>query len=137
LHPSGVAKSSTSFGWGKGWNVTSAGLQVTLRDPIWHVSSSSGVATSVSELLYPCYFTLLYFTPPTLLWGVWHRFTFYYEEVSVAETQLSRSLVNDHAAATATAAMVMTLIMMMVVVVVVMMADVGTAMADDDFCCVF
>ena len=44
-----------------GWNVTSAGWQVTLCDPIWHVSSSSGVATSVSELLYPCYFTLLYF----------------------------------------------------------------------------
>jgi len=55
----GVAKSSTSFGWGKGWNVTSAGWQVTLCDPVWHVSSSSGVATSVSELLYPCYFTLL------------------------------------------------------------------------------
>ena len=29
-------------------------------DPIWHVSSSSGVATSVSELLYPCNFSLLY-----------------------------------------------------------------------------
>ena len=57
LHPSGVAKSSTSFGWGKNWNVTSAGWQVTLCDPTWHVSSSSGVATSVSELLYPCYFT--------------------------------------------------------------------------------
>ena len=54
-----VAKSSTSFGWGKGWNVPSAGWQVTLCDPIWHVSSSSGVATLVSELLYPCYFTLL------------------------------------------------------------------------------
>jgi len=27
---------------------------------LWYVSSSSGVATSVSELLYPCYFTLLY-----------------------------------------------------------------------------
>ena len=45
LHPSGVAKSSTSFGWGKGGNVTSAGWQVTLCDPIWHVSSNSGVAT--------------------------------------------------------------------------------------------
>jgi len=44
------------------WNITSAGWQATLCDPIWHVSSSSGVATSVSELLYPCYFTLLYFT---------------------------------------------------------------------------
>ena len=38
-----------------GWNVISAGWQLTLCDPIWHVSSSSGVATSVSELLYPCY----------------------------------------------------------------------------------
>ena len=30
---------------GKGGNVTSAGWQVTLSDPIWHVSSRSGVAT--------------------------------------------------------------------------------------------
>ena len=59
--PPGVAKSSTSFGWGKGWNVTFAGWQATLCDPIWDVSSSSGVATSVSELLYPCYL-LKYFT---------------------------------------------------------------------------
>ena len=28
-------------------------------DPMWHANSSNGVATSVSELLYPCYFTLL------------------------------------------------------------------------------
>ena len=40
LHPFGVAKSSTSFGcMGKGGNVTSAGWQVTLGDPIRHVSS--------------------------------------------------------------------------------------------------
>jgi len=45
-----VAKSSTSFGWGRGWNITSAGCQVTLCDPIWHVNSSSGVATVM--LLY-------------------------------------------------------------------------------------
>ena len=45
LHPSGVAKSSTSFGWGKGGNVTSAGWQVTLCDPLWHVRSRSSVAT--------------------------------------------------------------------------------------------
>jgi len=51
LHPSGVAKSSTSFDWGKGWNVTSAGWQLTLCDPIWHVNSSSGEACC--ELLYP------------------------------------------------------------------------------------
>ena len=30
------------FGWGKGGNVTSAGWQVTLCDPIWYVSSRSG-----------------------------------------------------------------------------------------------
>ena len=45
LHPFGVAKSSTSFGWGKGGSVTSAGWQATLCDPMWHVSSRSGVAT--------------------------------------------------------------------------------------------
>jgi len=45
LHPSRVAKPSTSFGWGKGGNFTSVGLQVTLCDPIRHVSSCSGVAT--------------------------------------------------------------------------------------------
>jgi len=32
-------------GTGKGGNVTSAGWQVTLCDPIWHVSSHSSVAT--------------------------------------------------------------------------------------------
>jgi len=35
LHPFGVAKSSTSFGWGKGGKVTSTGCHVTLCDPIW------------------------------------------------------------------------------------------------------
>ena len=45
LHPFGVAKSSTSFGWGKGGNVTSVGWQVTLCESmIWHVSSRSGEA---------------------------------------------------------------------------------------------
>jgi len=32
-------------------------LWVTRCDPIRHVSSSSGLATAVSELLYQCYFT--------------------------------------------------------------------------------
>jgi len=32
-------------GCGKGRNVTSVGWQVTLCDPMWHVSSHSGVAT--------------------------------------------------------------------------------------------
>ena len=70
---SGVAKSSTSFGWGKGGNVTSAGWQLTLCDPIWHVSSRSGVAI-VRELLYTCYFTLLCtrwrFSEGILLWSI-------------------------------------------------------------------
>ena len=38
-------------------NVTSAGWQVILCDPIWHVSSCSGEASR--ELLYSVYFTLL------------------------------------------------------------------------------
>ena len=53
LHPSGVAKSSTSFGWGKGENVTSVGWQVTLCDPIWYVSSRSGDGRLACKLLYP------------------------------------------------------------------------------------
>jgi len=52
LRPPGVAKSSTSFGWGKGGNVTSVGWQVTLCDPVWHVSSRSGEALLHCELLY-------------------------------------------------------------------------------------
>ena len=75
LHPSGVAKSSTSFGWGKGGKVTSAGCQVTLCDLIWHVISRSGVVISITN----CYirFTLLtlvflYFYSFTLHVCLWH-----------------------------------------------------------------
>ena len=42
--PSGLAKSSTSFGCGKGENVISAGWQVTLCDPAWLVNSRSDEA---------------------------------------------------------------------------------------------
>ena len=56
LHPSGVAKSSTSFGWGKGGKVTSVGWQVTLCDLIWHVISRSGVVISITN----CYIRLTY-----------------------------------------------------------------------------
>ena len=42
---------------GKGVNVTSAGWQVTLRDPTWHVSSRSGVAV---RLVANCYTLLTY-----------------------------------------------------------------------------
>jgi len=38
-----VAKSSTSFGWGKGGKVTATGWQVTLCDPMWHVIYDSDV----------------------------------------------------------------------------------------------
>ena len=34
LHPSGVAESITSFGWGKGVKFTAAGWHVTPCDPI-------------------------------------------------------------------------------------------------------
>ena len=44
---------------GKGGNVTSVGWRVTLCDPIWHVSSCSGVAMLHREMLYP--YTILYF----------------------------------------------------------------------------
>jgi len=57
LHPSGVAKLSTSFGWGKGGKVTSAVWQVTLFDPTWHVISHSSEMMFDYELLY--FFTYL------------------------------------------------------------------------------
>jgi len=52
----GVAKSSTSYGWGK---VGGAGWQVTLCDPIWHVISRSGVVISIMNCYIRVYFTLL------------------------------------------------------------------------------
>ena len=90
MHPSGVAKSSTCFGWGKGWNVTSAGWQVTLCDPIWHVSSS-GVATSVIELLYPCYFT--YFTLASTDGTDWTSIQARQREISPADQRIVSSAI--------------------------------------------
>ena len=60
LHPSGVAKSDYQLQLGKGGNVSSAGWQVTLCDPVWHVSSCSGNVTLQTAI--SVYFTLLYFT---------------------------------------------------------------------------
>jgi len=60
LHPSRVAKSSTSFGWGKGGKVTAAGWQVTLCDPIWHAIFRSGVVISITNCYIRVYFTLLH-----------------------------------------------------------------------------
>jgi len=54
LHPYGIAKSSTIFGWGKGENITSVGWQVT--PPcilIWHANSRSIV-------VWQCYITNCY-----------------------------------------------------------------------------
>ena len=49
---------STSFGWGKGGKVTTAGWQLTLCDSIWHVISCSGV--TLWWLLYPSLLFLLF-----------------------------------------------------------------------------
>jgi len=46
------------IGWGKGGNVASAGWQVTLCDPIWHVSSRIG--ETGCELPYPITYLLTY-----------------------------------------------------------------------------
>jgi len=61
LHPSGVAKSSISFGWGKGGKVTAVGWQVTLCDPIWHVISHSGVVISITNCYIRSVCLLFYF----------------------------------------------------------------------------
>jgi len=56
------------FRLGKGGNVTSAGWQVTLCDPVWHVSSLGGDACC--ELLYTVYLYLfnLYLTTLVARW---------------------------------------------------------------------
>ena len=71
LHPSGVAKLSTSFGWGKGGKVTAAGWQVTLCDPIWHVISHRGVVKFTITAIH----CLLYFTwkPISSQSNAWQR----------------------------------------------------------------
>ena len=56
LHPSGVAKSSTSFGLGKGGKVTAAVWQVSLCDPIWHVISRRGEVISITNCYIRVYF---------------------------------------------------------------------------------
>jgi len=49
----GVAKSSTSFGWGKGGKVTATRWQITLCDSIWHVISHSSKVPSQTALCVP------------------------------------------------------------------------------------
>jgi len=55
---------STTFGWVKGGNVTSAGWQLTLCDPVLHVSSQS--VEVCCELLYSIYLYLFTFTATTI-----------------------------------------------------------------------
>jgi len=64
LHPFGVVKLSTSFGWGKGGNVTSARWQVIPCDPTLHASSWSGN----TRLL----------TKSKPLYRIYRNFTFYF-----------------------------------------------------------
>ena len=58
IPPGSLNRVPALIGWGKGGNVTSAGWQVTLCDPIWHMSSCSGEA--VCELLYFLPFTFTF-----------------------------------------------------------------------------
>ena len=84
LHPSVVAKSSTSFGWSKSLKVTAAGWhwQVTLCDPTWHVISRSGVVISITSCCHyfpsglrspsqPMGITVLWPIPSHIAW--WQR----------------------------------------------------------------
>ena len=45
------------IGWGKSGNVTPAGWQVTLCDPIWHVSSRSSAVLVAQTAI--CFFTFI------------------------------------------------------------------------------
>ena len=63
--PQYFSRGDTTLQCGKGGNVTSAGWQVTLCDPMWHVSSRSGVATLRTAI----HLLLTYFSASTLLVG--------------------------------------------------------------------
>ena len=57
VHNNSLNRVPALIGWGKGGNITSAGWQVTLCDPIWHVSSRSGAVlvaqTAIRFLTFP------------------------------------------------------------------------------------
>ena len=59
IPPGSLNRVPCSFGWGKGGNVTSAGWQITLCDPIWYVSSRSGEACLQTAIRIFTFFTLL------------------------------------------------------------------------------
>ena len=58
--PPGLLNRVPASAGGKGGNVTSAGWQATLCDPIWHVSSRSGVATLQTAIHLLLTYLLLY-----------------------------------------------------------------------------
>jgi len=90
LHPSGVTKSSTSFGWGKNGKVTAARWQVTLCGPIWHVISH--IVWWLTRNCYICHTLLHCFKNAALKWPV--HFT-----VSLMAGPVTRELdkqLNDH-----------------------------------------
>jgi len=68
-------RSNTTFGWGKGGNVTAARRQVTLCDPIWHVISHSGRGATTSSKLGVQFLGLGYYYPSTeqnrQIYSVW------------------------------------------------------------------
>ena len=57
IPPGSLNQVPALISWGKGGNVTSARQQVTLCDPVWHVSSRSGEVSSRTAIFV--YFTLL------------------------------------------------------------------------------
>jgi len=62
IHLGSLNRVPALIGWGNGGNLTSAGRQVTLCDPIWHVSSRSGavlVAQTAIRFL-PSFFSLFF-----------------------------------------------------------------------------
>ena len=60
IPPGSLNRVPDFIGWGKGGNVTPAGWQVTLYDPIWHVSSRSGAVLVAQTAIrfFTFYFTL-------------------------------------------------------------------------------
>ena len=66
-----ISLSPAFIGWGKGGNVTPTGWQVTLCDPIWHVSSRSGTVlveiVAQTAIRFLTFLTLVHLCPPTAL----------------------------------------------------------------------
>jgi len=77
------------LGWCNGGNVTSAWWQVTLCDPMWHVSSGSGVATLRTAI----HFLLTYFRISDTILD-YSLYKTYYNERNVAEQLMGPMTIN-------------------------------------------